>query len=96
MTPAVQMIYVTSVLVIRTPTPMEVPVMVRPFHANSIILVFTYPMRHTICTYIFFSELHCKQEGKRCPKRWVAQAAIKLATAVIKFKNKERNVRSPS
>ena len=37
-----------------------------------------------------------KQEGKRCPKRRVAQAAIRLTTAVIKFRNKERNVRSPS
>ena len=37
-----------------------------------------------------------KQEGQRCPKRQVAQAAIRLATAVIKFRNKERNVRSPS
>ena len=25
----------------------------------------------------------CKQEGQRCPKRWVAQAAIRLVTAVI-------------
>ena len=39
---------------------------------------------------------HKKQEGQRCPKRRVAQAAIKLVTAVIKFRNKERNVRSPS
>ena len=38
----------------------------------------------------------CKQEGQRCPKRWVAQAAIRLPTAVITFRNKERNVRSPS
>ena len=37
-----------------------------------------------------------EQEGQKCPKRWVAQAAIRLATAVIKFRNKERNVRSPS
>ena len=37
-----------------------------------------------------------KQEGQRCPKRRVAQAAIRLATAVITLKNKERNVRSPS
>ena len=36
-----------------------------------------------------------KQEGQRCPKRRVAQAAIRLATAVITFRNKERNVRSP-
>ena len=34
-----------------------------------------------------------KQEGQRCPKRRVPQAAIRLATAVIKFKNKDRNVR---
>ena len=37
-----------------------------------------------------------KQEGQRCPKRRVAQAAIRLATAVITFRNKERNVTSPS
>ena len=37
-----------------------------------------------------------QQEGQRCPKRWIAQAAIRLATAVITFRNKERNVRSPS
>ena len=37
-----------------------------------------------------------KQEGQRCPKRQGAQAAIRLATAVITFGNKERNVRSPS
>ena len=37
-----------------------------------------------------------KQEGQRCPKRRVAQAAIRLVTAVITFRNKERNVRSPS
>ena len=37
-----------------------------------------------------------KQEGQKCPKRQVAQAAIRLVTAVIKFRNKERNVRSPS
>ena len=37
-----------------------------------------------------------KQEGQRCPKRRIVQAAIRLATAVIKFRNKERNVRSPS
>ena len=35
-----------------------------------------------------------RQEGQRCPKRWVAQAAIRLATAVITFRSKERNVRS--
>ena len=29
----------------------------------------------------------CKQEGQRCPKRWIAQAAIRLATAVITFRN---------
>ena len=37
-----------------------------------------------------------KQEGQGCPKRRVAQAAIRLATAVITFRNMERNVRSPS
>ena len=36
------------------------------------------------------------QEGQRCPKRRVAQAVIRLATTVIKFRNKERNVSSPS
>ena len=40
--------------------------------------------------------LFFKQEGQKCPKRWVVQAAIRLATAVIKLRNKERNVRSPS
>ena len=44
--------------------------------------------------------LQCMQdltrEGQRCPKRRVAQAAIRLATAVIKFRNKERNIRAPS
>ena len=48
---------------------------------------------------------HCKPlgpilsklpEGQRCPKRRVAQAAIRLTAAVITFRNKERNVRSPS
>ena len=39
--------------------------------------------------------INTKQEGQKCPKRWVAQAAIRLATAVIEFRNKERNVRSP-
>ena len=29
------------------------------------------------------------QEGQRCPKRRVAQAAISLVTAVITFRNKE-------
>ena len=29
-----------------------------------------------------------KQEGQRCPKRQVAQAAIRLVTAVITFRNK--------
>ena len=37
-----------------------------------------------------------EQEGQKCPTGQVAQAAIRLATAVIKFRNKERNVRSPS
>ena len=37
-----------------------------------------------------------EKEGQRCPKRQVAQAAIRLATAVITFRNKERNVRLPS
>ena len=34
-----------------------------------------------------------KQEGQGCPKRRVVQAAIRLATAVITFRNKERNIR---
>ena len=49
--------------------------------------------------HITLSCLHnslMKQEAQKCPKRRVAQAAIRLATAVIKFRNKERNVRSPS
>ena len=33
---------------------------------------------------------------QKYPKRQVAQVAIRLATAVIAFRNKERNVRSPS
>ena len=37
-----------------------------------------------------------EQESQRCPKRRVAQAALRLQTAVITFRNKERNVRSPS
>ena len=36
-----------------------------------------------------------KQEGQRWPKRRVVQAAIRLGTAVITFRNKERNVRLP-
>ena len=36
-----------------------------------------------------------EQEGQRCPKRQVAQAAISLVTAVITFRNKERNVGHP-
>ena len=42
------------------------------------------------------AESQTGQEGQRCPKRRVTQAAIRLATAVITFGNKERNVRSPS
>ena len=34
--------------------------------------------------------------GTEMPQKRVGQAAIRLATAVIKFKNKERNVRAPS
>ena len=37
-----------------------------------------------------------QQEGQRCHKRQVVKAAIRLATAVIKFRNKERNVTLPS
>ena len=37
-----------------------------------------------------------KQEGQRCPKWRVTQAAIRLAIAVITFRNKKRNVRLPS
>ena len=44
----------------------------------------------------FQSRKERRQEGQRCPKRRVAQTAIRLATAVITFRNKERNVRSPS
>ena len=44
----------------------------------------------------FPNDVYRKQVGQRCPKRRVAQAAIRLATAVITFRNKERNVRSPS
>ena len=28
-------------------------------------------------------DIKAKEEGQRCPKRWVAPAAIRLATAVI-------------
>ena len=41
-------------------------------------------------------QAHEGQEGQRCPKRRVAQADIRLVTAIIRFRNKERNVRSPS
>ena len=44
---------------------------------------------------LFYVQL-IKQKGQRCPKRQVVQAAIRLATAVITFRNKERKVRSPS
>ena len=47
-------------------------------------------------SYCHYLEKKTEQEGQRCPKRRVAQAAIRLATAVITFRNKERNVRSPS
>ena len=36
-----------------------------------------------------------KQEGQRCRKRRVAQAAIRLVTAVITFRNKERMLGHP-
>ena len=36
------------------------------------------------------------KQGQKCAKRRVVQAAIRLGTAVIKFRNKERNVGSPS
>ena len=54
---------------------------------------------HFYMTYIksvFIGKNKTKQEGQRCPKRRVAQAAIRLATAVITFRNMERNVTSPS
>ena len=44
----------------------------------------------------FFTDKDSIQQGQKCPQNWVAQAAIRLATAVIKFRNKERNVKSPS
>ena len=37
-----------------------------------------------------------EKEGQKCPKSRVVQGAIRLATTVIKCRNKERNVRSPS
>ena len=43
-----------------------------------------------------WTDKRTKQEGQRCPKSRVAQAAIRLATIVITFRNKERNVRLPS
>ena len=52
------------------------------------------------CTFLHYKinveKRKKNQEDQRCPKRRVAQAAIRLATAVIKFRNKERNVRSLS
>ena len=36
-----------------------------------------------------------KQEGQRCPKRWVAQAAIRLATVVIKFTSRKEMLDQP-
>ena len=33
-----------------------------------------------------------KQEGQRCPKRRVAQAAIRLATGVIKFRKERKEM----
>ena len=39
---------------------------------------------------IYHDTVH-QQEGQTCPDRCVAQAATRLETAVIKFKNKERN-----
>ena len=35
----------------------------------------------------FESFIKQKQEGQKCPKRRVAQAAVRLATVVIKFRN---------
>ena len=37
-----------------------------------------------------------KTRGSKMPQKVVAQAAIRLVTAVIKFRNKETNVRSLS
>ena len=52
-----------------------------------------------VILYMFFSNCTItqdtnQQEGQRCHKRRVAQAAIRLATAVITFRNKERNFRA--
>ena len=55
------------------------------------------PFDHAILMKVIVIVHICQkqQEGQRCPKRQVAQAAIRLATAVITFRNKERNVRLP-
>ena len=49
--------------------------------ANQIYLLYIYLI------YNFFDQSEREQEGQKCPKRQVAQAAIRLATAVIKFRN---------
>ena len=36
-----------------------------------------------------------KQEGQKCHNRWVAQAAIRLATAVIKFRKRKEMLGYP-
>ena len=56
----------------------------------------TFYMKLSYEKVVLLELLYKLQEGQRCPKRRVAQAAIRLATAVITFRNKERNVRSPS
>ena len=45
---------------------------------------------------IYLSIYQKQQEGQRCLERQVAQAAVRLSPAVIKFRNKERNVRTSS
>ena len=65
-----------------------------PISLSIVLYVYFMSLYFQFCVLHFLSKL--QQEGQRCPKRRVAQVAIRLATAVIQFRNKERNVRSPS
>ena len=61
--------------------------------SNQYVVIFSWGSSNVLQKQ---DKIEKKQEGQRCPKRRVAQAAIRLVTAVITFRNKERNVRSPS
>ena len=69
----------------------------RKFHRNHSVL---HCYQDKCVFYAFYTENQDgrpkKQEGQRCPKMRVAQAAIRSATAVITSRNKERNARLPS